>query len=54
LISRIRKELLELIEENGHKSLDEVIGLDCEEIYWRKREERVNLKMEAEKEFVEM
>jgi dihydroorotate dehydrogenase len=45
LISRIRKELAEIVEENGHKSVEEVVGLDCEEIYWTKREEMVKRKM---------
>lgn len=57
LISRIRNELEEIVAENGHKSVEEVVGSDNEEIYWRKREERVKRKMkeaEAEKTFVEM
>ncbi|KAL7480644.1 hypothetical protein ACHAW6_006328, partial [Cyclotella cf. meneghiniana] len=55
LISRIRKELAEIIRENGHRSVEEVVGADCEEIYWRKREEKVNKKMkEAERELVDM
>lgn len=49
LISRIRNELAEIVAENGHKSVEEVVGSDNEEIYWRKREERVKRKMkEAE------
>eukprot|EP00804_Cyclotella_cryptica_P005845 CCRYP_000138-RB/>CCRYP_000138-RB protein AED:0.05 eAED:0.05 QI:133/1/1/1/0.66/0.5/4/240/520 len=55
LISRITKELAEIIRENGHRSVEEVVGADCEEIYWRKREEKVNRKMkEAEKELVDI
>ena len=45
LIGRIRKELAEIVEENGHKSVEDVVGIDCEEIYWRKREEMVKRKM---------
>ncbi|EED88598.1 hypothetical protein THAPSDRAFT_264316, partial [Thalassiosira pseudonana CCMP1335] len=40
LISRIRKELADIVEENGYISVDEVVGADCEEIYWDRREER--------------
>jgi dihydroorotate dehydrogenase len=57
LISRIRNELAEIIEENGHKSVEEVIGSDCEDVYWKNREEMVKRKMEeavAGKTFVEM
>eukprot|EP00956_Cyclotella_meneghiniana_P008685 scaffold11862_cov74-Cyclotella_meneghiniana.AAC.5 len=56
LISRIRNELAEIVADNGHKSVEEVVGSDNEEIYWRKREERVKRKMkEAEgKTFIDM
>jgi dihydroorotate dehydrogenase len=55
LISRIRKELADIVEENGYSSVDEVVGADCEEIYWDRREERVKRKMEeAEKEIVDL
>jgi dihydroorotate dehydrogenase len=37
LISRIRSELADLMLQNGQKSLDDVIGLDHEEIFWNKR-----------------
>jgi len=45
LISRIRQELAEIIEENGHRSVEDIVGADCEEIYWKKREDRVNQKI---------
>jgi len=41
VVSRIRKELVEIILENGHKSIDDVIGADQEDIYWDRRQERV-------------
>lgn len=37
LVSRIRKELSELMMENGQKRVEDVVGLDHEDIYWRKR-----------------
>ena len=41
VVSRIRKELVEIILENGHKSIDDIIGADQEDIYWDRRQERV-------------
>jgi Dihydroorotate dehydrogenase len=40
LVSRIRKELSELMKENGQSRIEDVVGLDHEEIYWRKRLDR--------------
>ena len=39
-VSRIRHDLATLLEERGHRSLDDVIGRDHEEIFWRKQQER--------------
>jgi len=41
IVSRIRSELADLMVQNGHRRLEEVVGLDHEDIYWRKREERM-------------
>lgn len=48
LISRVRKELAEIMVENGLKCVDEVVGLDHEEIYWNKRLERAKIEREHE------
>jgi len=49
VVSRIRKELADLLVENGYKSVEDVVGADCEDIYWNRVEERVKKRMEAEK-----
>lgn len=37
LVSRIRKELAEIMVQNGQKRVEDVVGLDHESIYWEKR-----------------
>mmetsp|Transcript_9509 Transcript_9509/g.14607 ORF Transcript_9509/g.14607 Transcript_9509/m.14607 type:complete len:479 (+) Transcript_9509:187-1623(+) len=37
VISRIRKDLAELMVQNGQRSVDDVIGVDHEDLYWEKR-----------------
>ncbi|KAL3816311.1 hypothetical protein ACHAXA_011072 [Cyclostephanos tholiformis] len=58
LVSRIRKELAEILLENGYKSVDEVVGSSCEDIYWNRREEKVRRKMQEnekkEKEIIDL
>ena len=49
VVSRIRKELADILAENGYKSVEDVVGADCEEIYYNRIEERVRKRMEAEK-----
>ena len=39
-VSKIRNELAQLMAENGQRSLQEVIGLDHEDLFWELREER--------------
>ncbi|KAL7550376.1 hypothetical protein ACHAWF_013619 [Thalassiosira exigua] len=46
LVSRIRKELADILADNGYRSVEDVVGVDQEDIYWRKREERVRRKMQ--------
>ena len=54
VVSRIRKELAELMAENGQKNLDDVVGLDHEEIFWKHRMERIHAGREKERVVVEM
>lgn len=54
VVSRIRKELAELMAQNGQKSLDDVVGLDHEEIFWRRRMERINAGRSKESMIVDM
>lgn len=48
VISRIRKELADILVDNGYKSVEEAVGADSEDIYWRKVEERVKQRIEKE------
>lgn len=41
LISRIRHELAECMVQNGKRTLQDVVGSDHDEIYWKKRENKV-------------
>ena len=50
VVSRIRKELADIIVENGYKSVDEVVGSSVVDIYWSRREERVQLRMKEQEE----
>ena len=56
LVSRVRKELADILAENGYKSVEDAVGADHEDIYWDRREERVRRlmheKVEEEKEIV--
>jgi len=45
--SRIRKELAELMVDNGHRCVEDVVGLDHEIIYWEKRLERTRVMEKA-------
>lgn len=40
IVSRIRHELADIMIQNGKRSIDDVIGLDHEEIFWKRREEQ--------------
>ena len=46
LVSRIRKELADIILENGYKSVEDVVGAEHEDIYWNLREEAARRKMQ--------
>jgi dihydroorotate dehydrogenase len=52
VISRIRKELADILVENGYKSVEEAVGADHEDIYWRKVEERVKQRIEKEEKSI--
>jgi dihydroorotate dehydrogenase len=41
LVSRIQDELEELMIQNGDKSVDDIIGLDHEEIYWNRQQKQL-------------
>lgn len=47
LVSKVRKELVQLMEQNGQKTLEDVIGIDHDEIYWRKRITKENRQSES-------
>ena len=40
LITRIRSELSDIMKENGHQTVDEITGLDHDDIFWRKHEQK--------------
>ena len=58
VVSRIRKELADIILENGYKSVEDVVGADQEDIYWNRRQERVRKRIaeneKTEKEIIDM
>lgn len=48
IVSKIREELSEIMDENGLRSVEDVVGLDHDEIYWEKRLQRSKMKRESE------
>lgn len=40
IVRRIRMELAQILLENGHRSIHDVIGLDHDEYYWKKQQEK--------------
>mmetsp|Transcript_31282 Transcript_31282/g.62289 ORF Transcript_31282/g.62289 Transcript_31282/m.62289 type:complete len:512 (+) Transcript_31282:643-2178(+) len=60
VVSRIREELVDLLVEGGFESVEDAVGVDCEDIYWKRKEERVRkrmdekIKMSEVKEIVDM
>jgi dihydroorotate dehydrogenase len=44
LVSKIRHDLAVLMKQNGFRSIDEVIGLDHERLYWQRRLREANKK----------
>jgi dihydroorotate dehydrogenase len=49
-VSRIRHDLAAIMEERGHKSLEDVVGRDHEEIFWKKQQERSERELAAAQE----
>ena len=49
VVSRIRRELAELMSLHGHKSVDDMVGIDHEDIFWEKRQAKLKL-LEAQDE----
>ena len=47
VVSRIRKELADLLNENGYKCAEDAVGADQQDVYWERREERVRARMKA-------
>jgi len=47
VVSRIRKELADILVENGYINVEDVVGADLEDVYWNRLEERVKKRMEA-------
>ena len=52
VVSRIRKELAELMLQNGQRRLEDVVGLDHVDLYWKKREERMQKRRNEEKTYL--
>ena len=48
-ISKLRKELAELLLLHGHRDVKDVVGLDHEEIAWEKRHEQLAIRERMEK-----
>jgi len=54
LVSRIRRELAEVMLENGQKRLEDVIGLDHADIFWERRLERTREREKTETMILDM
>lgn len=54
VVSRIRKELSEILLQNGHREVIDAVGLDHEEIYWEKKIDRAKKSLEAENVIVDL
>lgn len=52
VVSRIRKELAELMLQNGQRQLEDVVGLDHVDLFWKKQEARESKRRNEEKTFV--
>ena len=48
-VSKLRKELAELLLLHGHRDVKDVVGLDHEEIAWEKRHEQLAIREQLEK-----
>lgn len=52
VVSRIRQELAELMIQNGQRRIEDVVGLDHVELYWKKREERMEQRRSHERTYL--
>mmetsp|Transcript_10919 Transcript_10919/g.16518 ORF Transcript_10919/g.16518 Transcript_10919/m.16518 type:complete len:266 (-) Transcript_10919:131-928(-) len=53
VVSRIRKELSEILLQNGHREVIDAVGLDHPDIYWDKKMSRAKKSLENEKVFTD-
>ena len=54
IVSRIRKQLSEIMRQNGQHEVIDVIGLDHGEIYWDKKILRAKQSMATERVIVDL
>jgi dihydroorotate dehydrogenase len=52
LVSRIRHELAEIMIQNGQRRVQDVIGLDHNDLFWKSREERSTTLRKNEEEII--
>lgn len=52
LVSRLRHELAECMLQNGYRDIAQVIGLDHEELQWKRRYEQLKQRQQREEEHV--
>ena len=48
MVSKVRQELAELMVQNGKRTVDEIVGMDHEELFWQRQEERQALRRRRE------
>ena len=53
LVTRIRNELSFIMKQNGHRTVEDIIGLDHDDIFWRKQDEKRRHERKMEKNFKE-
>lgn len=54
IVSKIRRELAEILQQNGQRDVLDAVGMDHEEIYWQKKMARAKRSMEVEKVIVDL
>ena len=53
VVSRMRHELARLLRQEGFRSVEEAVGHNHEELYWKKRQSQLNHLFDHEETFVE-
>jgi dihydroorotate dehydrogenase len=48
MVSKLRHELAEILLQNGHRRLQDVVGLDHDDLYWQKRQEKLSRNQQTE------